>query len=109
MPNPQTALSQVLSKVPTANQFPFTPGGITADHLRPNPIIGSGGSFLDILQRLAGRVAGSSGMRGPDQNPFTALARFAGPFGNGGGAMTPTFGAGLPGGRFRFMRGLMRR
>jgi len=41
-----------------------------------------------------GRVAGSQGLRGPDQSPFANLRRLQGPFGNGGGSMMPTVGSG---------------
>lgn len=50
------------------------------------------GSIRDMIQQVLGRVAGSSGSRGPDRNPFAGLARFAGPFGNGGGPLLPTIG-----------------
>lgn len=39
-----------------------------------------------------GRASGSTGTRGPDQDPFAALRRYAGPSGNGGGAILPAMG-----------------
>lgn len=75
------------------------PGGITADHLRSQQLdwmtnmAGRGGLFANLFRKLlAGRVSGGTGMRGPERSPFAGLARFAGPFGNGGGPMVPSFG-----------------
>jgi hypothetical protein len=60
---------------------------------QPNPfqrLAGAGG----ILGRLAGRASGAMGQRGPEPSPFAGLRRFQGPFGNGGGAITPFPGGG---------------
>ncbi len=50
------------------------------------------------LQNILGNFWGSQGMnsggqglRGPAPSPFQGLNRFAGPFGNGGGAIAPGF------------------
>lgn len=41
-----------------------------------------------------GSNSGGTGSRGPAPNPFQGLLRYAGPFGNGGGPISPSFGGG---------------
>ena len=84
---------------PQAMMLPPSRGGITpGPGLDPRTawlgqMAGRGGIFAKLFQKLlAGRVSGGTGLRGPDPNPFAGLARFSGPFGNGGGPIAPSFG-----------------
>ncbi len=58
----------------------------------------AGNPFAMLMSQLGmgmpGMVGGGLGARGPAPNPFLSLARFAGPFGNGGGPITPGFSGG---------------
>lgn len=59
----------------------------------------AGNPFAMLMSQLgmggmSGMVGGGMGSRGPAPNPFLSLARFAGPFGNGGGPISPGFSGG---------------
>lgn len=59
----------------------------------PSPQRPQGGLMSMIQQMMArvgqGTTSTSPGARGPAPSPFTGLRRFAGPFGNGGGGISP--------------------
>lgn len=62
----------------------------------PYQVAGANAGGLQWLQQILGGMGGTNsggvGTRGPAPNPFIGLRRFAGPFGNGGGAISPRFG-----------------
>lgn len=102
MINFQNPLMRFGSGVPAPQAMmlpPSGPGGITSGPgLDPraawmSQMAGRGGLFGNLFRKLlAGRASGATGLRGPEPNPFAGLARFSGPFGNGGGPMIPSFG-----------------
>ena len=57
----------------------------------PSPFAG----LMQMFQQMQGGMgmnSGGMGSRGPAPSPFLGLNRFAGPFGNGGGPIAPSFG-----------------
>lgn len=109
-----------LQPMPLGLRFPSLPkSGLVSPQLPPGfgglqpqmPFEGFGGGykgafgpngnpFAMLLSQLGagagmpGMVGGGQGARGPAPSPFLSLARFAGPFGNGGGPISPGFSGG---------------